>query len=106
METIVAIFILAVSIDLIFDFFIASGKNNRSHQDAFAVSLVLDSTLSQLNPKDYTSEQLQSILKAEAENNTLSKRGISFVTLKNNEGIEIKFFRKNKVIYQTELSLP
>lgn len=106
METIVAIFILAVSIDLIFDFFIASGKNTRQHQDAFAVSLVLDSTISQLDPKNYTLEQLQKTLKEEAENNTFSKRGIIWVLQKNNKEVEISFLRNSETIYKTELKLP
>lgn len=106
METIVAIFILVVCIDLIFDFFMASRKNQRSHQDAFVVSLVLDSTLSQLDPNSYTSEELNSIIRLEAKNNTLSERGISYLVFNRNGVAEIKFLRRDKVIYETELLLP
>ena len=45
METVVAVFILVVVLDMVFDFFISARKNSQKNDDSFAMSLALESTV-------------------------------------------------------------
>ena len=106
METIVAIFILVVIMDLVFDFFIGARKNSRKNDDAFAMSLAFESTISQLNPKNYDLKGLENLLQKEAEANSFTERKITWKLVEKEKSIEIRFFRKGKQIFDTELMLP
>ena len=106
LETIVAVFILAVIVDLIFDFFIGARLNNRKNDDSFAMSLALESTVNQLNPQKYSLKDLEEILFREAANNSFQERGITWKAVLQQKSVELRFFRKEKQIFQTELLLP
>jgi len=106
METVVAIFILIVVMDLLFDFFIGARKNSQKNDDAFAMSLALESTLSQLNPQKYSFEDLKKALENEAKANSLFKREITWKFIKKEGAVDLRFFRKGTQIFSTELKLP
>ena len=105
-ESAVAIFILILAIDLIFDFFISSHKNSRSNDDSFALALSVESTLNSLDPAKYEIEDLKKALTAEALNNSLSLRGINWSITQNQKSALLEFYRDKKLIYKTELLLP
>ena len=106
METIVAIAILVIVLDLVFDFFIGARTNSRKNDDAFAMSLAFESTINQLNPKKYDLKSLEAVLKKEAAANSFSQRKISWKLTEKDKSIDIRFFRKGKQIFDAELLLP
>ena len=105
-EIVVSIFILILVMDLIFDFFIGARKNSQKNDDSFALSLAIESTLNQLDPKKYDVSQLEDLLKKEALANSFSKREISWKLQEKNKSIDLRFYRKGKQIFSTELLLP
>ena len=106
LEISIAVFILALASEVIFNFVIFSSKASQYHSDSLAVCLSLESSLNRLNPQKYTVSQLQEILTQEAAANDLKQRGITWDIKVVSTELEVAFSRNGKVLYKTILVLP
>ena len=106
LEMMAALAVFMICIDLVLQVVLQSHKAFAHNDSRFTVSLVMENILEELDPKSYSIEELEDILKEENELNEMTKKGITWKVEKVEGKASIQFIHKERVVFKTLLELP